>query len=80
MLSLRSAGQDLGACRAAGVRDAAARVLLLMSHNSLAHGGLRATHQHNETPGHAIIVAGIAAGLPVAVLAARGAGWLCMGG
>lgn len=79
MLSLRSAGQDLGACRNAGVRDAAARVLLLMSHNSLAYGGLRATHQHNETPGHAIIVAG-AAGLPVAVLAARGAGWMCMGG
>ncbi len=61
---------------------AAARVLLLMSHNGLAHSTLRATHVRNETPSRAIIVTGIAAGLPVAVLAARGAtgldvyGWL----
>ena len=55
---------------------AAARVLLLMSHNGLAHGSLRATHQHNKTPGRAIIVTGLAAVLPVAVLAARGASGL----
>jgi amino acid transporter len=55
---------------------AAARVLLLMSHNGLAHDGLRTTHQRNETPGRAIIVTGIAAGLPVAILAARGASGL----
>jgi len=51
---------------------AAARVLLLMSHNGLAHGSLRATHALNKTPGRAIIVTGLAALLPVAVLAARG--------
>lgn len=55
---------------------AAARVLLLMSHNGLAHNGLRATHHRNETPGRAIVVTGIAAGLPVAVLAGRGASGL----
>ena len=55
---------------------AAARVLLLMAHNGLAHGGLRRTHSRNETPGHAILVTGIAAVAPVAVLAARGAGGL----
>src|SRR5580692_2693587 len=61
---------------------AAARVLLLMSHHGLAHGSLKATHARHETPGRAIIITGIAAVLPVAVLAARGAsgldvyGWL----
>lgn len=55
---------------------AAARVLLLMSHNGLAHGGLKATHQRNETPGRAIVASGIAAGLPVVILAARGASGL----
>jgi amino acid transporter len=61
---------------------AAARVLLLMSHNGLAHGGLRKTHEQHETPGRAILVTGIAAVLPVAVLALRGAtgldvyGWM----
>jgi amino acid transporter len=61
---------------------AAARVLLLMAHNGLAHGSMRATHIRNETPGRAIMVTGIAAVAPVAVLAARGAsgldvyGWL----
>jgi amino acid transporter len=53
-----------------------------MSHTGLAHGSLRATHARNETPGRAILVSGIAAVLPVAILAARGAsgldvyGWL----
>jgi amino acid transporter len=61
---------------------AAARVLLLMSHNGLAHGSLQKTHARNETPSLAIVVTGAAAVLPVAILAARGAsgldvyGWL----
>jgi amino acid transporter len=55
---------------------AAARVLLLMAHNGLAHGGLRSTHAKNETPTRAILVAGTAAVAPVAVLAARGASGL----
>ena len=55
---------------------AAARVLLLMSHNRLAHGWLRNTHEINQTPGRAIVVTGLAAVLPVAVLAARGASGL----
>jgi amino acid transporter len=55
---------------------AAARVLLLMSHDGLAHDGLRATHRRNETPGRALLVTAIAAVLPVAVLAARGASGL----
>jgi len=55
---------------------AAARVLLLMSHNGLAHGSFRKTHARNGTPGFAILVTGIAAVLPVAILAARGASGL----
>ncbi len=51
---------------------AAARVLLLMAHNGLAHGSLRATHVRHETPQRAIVITGIAAVLPVAILAARG--------
>lgn len=61
---------------------AAARVLLRMAHDGLAHDSLRATHARNHTPGRAVVVTGIAAVAPVAVLAARGAsgldvyGWL----
>jgi amino acid transporter len=55
---------------------AAARVLLLMSHNGLTHNSLRATHARYETPGRAIVVTGIAAVAPAAVLAARGASGL----
>ncbi|MGD0566913.1 MAG: APC family permease [Candidatus Sulfotelmatobacter sp.] len=61
---------------------AAARVLLLMAHNGLAHRSLGATHALNQTPTRAIVITGVAAVLPVAVLAARGAsgldvyGWL----
>jgi amino acid transporter len=55
---------------------AAARVLLLMAHNGLAHNSFRATHARNQTPGRAVIITGIAAVLPVAVLAARGASGL----
>jgi amino acid transporter len=61
---------------------AAARVLLLMAHNGLAHGSFTATHALNRTPSRAVVITGIAAVLPVAVLAWRGAsgldvyGWL----
>jgi amino acid transporter len=55
---------------------AAARVLLLMAHNGIAHGSLRGTHARHETPTLAIIVSGLAAFLPVAILAARGEGGL----
>jgi amino acid transporter len=72
---------SLFACTLACV-TAAARVLLLMSHGGLTHGSLCVTHTRNETPGRAVIVTGIAAVLPVALLAARGAkgldvyGWM----
>ena len=55
---------------------AAARVLLLMAHNGLAHNSFRATHARNQTPSRAVVITGIAAVLPVAVLAARGASGL----
>jgi amino acid transporter len=55
---------------------AAARVLLLMAHDGLAHGALRTTHSRNQTPSRAVVITGIAAVLPVAVLAARGASGL----
>jgi amino acid transporter len=51
---------------------AATRVLLLMAHNGLTHGALRSTHARNETPTGAIIAAGLAAFLPVLILAAKG--------
>src|SRR5215469_17698884 len=66
---------SLFACTLACV-TAAARVLLLMAHGGLTHGSLRVTHARNETPGRAVIVAGIAAVLPVAVMAGRGTGGL----
>jgi amino acid transporter len=65
-----------------GCITAAARVLLLMAHNGLAHDSLRITHARNQTPSRAVVITGAAALLPVAVLAARGAsgldvyGWL----
>jgi len=55
---------------------AAARVLLLMAHNGLAHSLLRATHAQNRTPSLAVVITGLAALLPVAVLAGRGASGL----
>jgi amino acid transporter len=61
---------------------AAARVLLRMAHDGLAHNSLRATHVRNQTPSRAVVITGIAAVLPVAILAYRGAsgldvyGWL----
>jgi amino acid transporter len=65
-----------------GCITAAARVLLLMAHTGLAHGTFRRTHVRNETPSIAILATGLAAVLPVAVLAYRGSsgldvyGWL----
>ena len=65
-----------------GCITAAARVLLLMAHNGLAHGSLSETHKLNQTPSRAVVLTGIAAVLPAAVLAWRGAsgldvyGWL----
>lgn len=55
---------------------AAARVLLRMAHDGLAHRVLRTTHARNRTPSYAVVITGIAAVLPVAVLAARGASGL----
>ena len=61
---------------------AAARVLMLMAHNGLAHGRFAKTHAEKETPGAASVLAGALAFLPVAVLAERGSsgadiyGWM----
>jgi amino acid transporter len=55
---------------------AAARVLLRMAHDGLAHDALRKTHVHNHTPSLAVIITGIAAVAPVCVLAGRGASGL----
>ncbi len=55
---------------------AAARVLLLMARNGLAHGSLRNTHVQNRTPSRAVVITGIAALFPVAVLAAHGSSGL----
>jgi amino acid transporter len=55
---------------------AAARVLLRMAHDGLAHDALKTTHARNRTPTYAVIITGIAAVLPVAVLAVRGASGL----
>jgi amino acid transporter len=55
---------------------AAARVLMLMAHGGLAHGSLGNTHARNQTPTRAVVITGIAALLPVVVLAARAASGL----
>jgi len=61
---------------------AAARVLLRMAQDGLAHSSFGETHTQHRTPGRALIVTGIAAVLPVAVLAYRGStgldvyGWM----
>jgi amino acid transporter len=55
---------------------AAARVLLLMAHNGLVPGTLSATHARHETPGRAVLASGVAAVVPVVVLAAIGASGL----
>jgi amino acid transporter len=51
---------------------AAARVLMLMSHNGVTHKRLTRTHHRNATPGAAVIVVGLFTFLPAALLAARG--------
>ena len=61
---------------------AAARVLLRMAQDGLAYSSFVETHTQHRTPGRALIVTGIAAVLPVAVLAYRGStgldvyGWM----
>jgi amino acid transporter len=55
---------------------AAARVLLRMAHEGLAQDALKTTHVRNRTPTYAVVITGVAAVLPVAVLAARGASGL----
>ncbi len=59
-----------------GCITAAARVLLLMAHNGLAHGAFRTTHEHHDTPTAALLATGTAAVLPVAILAYRGSNGL----
>ncbi|MCU1320441.1 MAG: Amino acid permease [Acidobacteriaceae bacterium] len=51
---------------------AAARVLLRMAQNGLAHRSLGTTHAHNATPHLAVLIVGLFTLLPVAGLAARG--------
>src|SRR5579863_9311216 len=55
---------------------AAARVLLRMAQDGLAHESFGQTHDQHRTPTRALIVTGVAAVLPVAVLAASGASGL----
>jgi len=55
---------------------AASRVLLRMAHDGLAHELLRKTHARNRTPTYAVVITGVAAVLPVAVLGARRASGL----
>jgi amino acid transporter len=61
---------------------AAARVLLRMAHNGLAHRVLGNTHRTNATPHTAVLLTGLLTALPVTLLAARGVsgadifGWL----
>jgi amino acid transporter len=55
---------------------AAARVLMRMSHDGLAHSSFGKTHLRNQTPNRAVVITGIAAVLPVAILAGRGASGL----
>jgi amino acid transporter len=51
---------------------AAARVLLRMARNGLAHRALGNTHRTNATPHTAVLLTGLLTALPVALLAARG--------
>jgi amino acid transporter len=57
-----------------GCMTAAARVLLSMARDGLAHSSLSATHDKNATPHTAVLFIGLLTVLPVAVLAARGFG------
>lgn len=51
---------------------AAARVLLKMAHDGLAHAYLGRAHSRNETPHVAVLATGLAVLVPAAVLSARG--------
>ena len=51
---------------------AAARVLMRMAHNGLAHRRLSTAHQKNATPASAVMLSGVLTVLPVCALAARG--------
>jgi len=51
---------------------AASRVLLLMAHHGLAHKRLTQTHEHNQTPGIAGVLAAALAFLPAAALILHG--------
>ncbi len=51
---------------------AAARVLLRMAQDGLARKSLGTTHTRNQTPSRAVVITGIAAVLPVVVLAYQG--------
>jgi amino acid transporter len=53
---------------------AAARVMLRMAQNGLAHRALGTTHAKNSTPHFAVLLTGICTALPVLYLAARGFG------
>jgi amino acid transporter len=61
---------------------AAARVLMRMAHNGLAHHRLSTAHQKNATPSSAVLLTGLLTALPVCGLALRGVsgidiyGWL----
>jgi amino acid transporter len=51
---------------------AAARVLMRMAHNGLAHHRLSTAHEKNATPSSAVLLTGLLTVLPVCALAARG--------
>jgi amino acid transporter len=51
---------------------AAARVLMRMAHNGLAHRRLGIAHKTNATPGSAVLLTGLLTALPVSVLTLRG--------
>jgi amino acid transporter len=51
---------------------AAARVVMRMAHNGLAHHRLSTAHRKNATPASAVLLSGILTVLPVCALAARG--------
>jgi amino acid transporter len=55
---------------------AAARVLMRMAHDGLAPQVFGKTHARNHTPSRAVMITGVAAVFPVAVLAARGSSGL----
>jgi amino acid transporter len=65
-----------------GCITAAARVLMQMARNGVAHGSLAATHKCNHTPHIAVLVASIGTAMGPAILAAKGAtgldvyGWM----